>query len=41
MILLFGGVAYLITWLVWLPLAGHSLGWFDARPSPYLHLLGG
>ena len=40
-VLIFVGVAYLITWLSWLPLAGVALGWFDARPSPYLHLIGG
>lgn len=38
---LFIGLANLISWLIWLPLVAASLGWIEAQPSPYLHLLGG
>jgi len=40
-LLTFFGLAYLLSWLAWTPLAAAGLGWTAVRFSPYLHLLGG
>ena len=34
-------LACALSWLAWAPLTASALGWTDATPSPYLHLLGG
>jgi membrane protease YdiL (CAAX protease family) len=34
-------LALAVSWIAWLPLTAHALGWVDAEPSRYLHLLGG
>jgi uncharacterized protein len=34
-------LACALSWLAWAPLTASALGWSDATPSPYLHLLGG
>jgi uncharacterized protein len=34
-------LACLLSWIAWAPLALAALGWIDASPSPYLHLVGG
>jgi membrane protease YdiL (CAAX protease family) len=38
---LFFVLACALSWIAWGPLALAALGWIDASPSPYLHLVGG
>lgn len=40
-LLTYFGLAYLISWTVWLPLYGHSFGLTNLPTLPYHHGLGG
>jgi CAAX protease family protein len=37
----FFGLAYAVSWTLWLPAVAASVGWIDPVPSRYLHLAGG
>lgn len=40
-LLIFFGLAYLISWLIWLPLYGHLLGLTNLPTIPFNHAIGG
>lgn len=40
-LLTFFGLAYLISWIIWLPLYGGVFGWSDLPTLPFHHALGG
>ena len=35
------GLAYLISWTIWLPLYGHIFGWTHLPTLPFNHAIGG